>query len=609
MSSLEMFSGLPWQYGKAVGIIPANSQMKCVGEKQYSVLASTDSPALACGLSVISAPDGGDITFVPIGLPVYVASDGTTNIVPGDFVTSSASVNGYVATGTPAVGIAFTEAASGSGGLVGVFWFGGVGSQSANLWFSVTSYGAAGDGITDDGPAFQRAFNAVSIHGGIVYVPPGTYRIATPVLGVFGNAGAYVEMRGAGAASRIYVDVAEDEIGITINDTPGAPRIGVTSLAFIGNLDALAPSVAQCYVALLMGGTQAAGHYIRNVQFVKVRAAGDVVYMGNGAGHILVEDCDWIACDALFGTANVDPQSLLDLDVIMGATVRNCRFTSSDMFDGTVYGSGGARSAIKFRRYNVPDGLYDGSQVLIERCSFVTPAVNAILCLQPNGLPNSPSSQVFLQGIVSGGKIPTGQGVWDMPTGTPSGGYVKPYSMEIRIDSAGVAGVATWSTRFEDAGFGGGWTAWTSHGNAASATVNGILLAMGAGTFQDSSTYVTYITGPMRVAIVKISQCFAITGGTESTHAVQLAECDRVIIEQLEVDASSTTRAVTLWDCDVVKIVQPWIHAHKIVAENGAFGFADNAYVFVEDPNATAVLDLSNATASQTYVKGVFTGP
>ncbi|EPH40330.1 right-handed parallel beta-helix repeat-containing protein [Streptomyces aurantiacus] len=45
---------------------------------------------------------------------------------------------------------------------------------------TVTSYGAVGDGTTDDAPAIQAALNAVEkLGGGWVIVPPGTYLLAT----------------------------------------------------------------------------------------------------------------------------------------------------------------------------------------------------------------------------------------------------------------------------------------------------------------------------------------------------------------------------------------------------------------------------------------------
>lgn len=47
-------------------------------------------------------------------------------------------------------------------------------------WLNVQIFGARGDGITDDAPAFQAALDAVPASGGTVYIPPaasGTYRI------------------------------------------------------------------------------------------------------------------------------------------------------------------------------------------------------------------------------------------------------------------------------------------------------------------------------------------------------------------------------------------------------------------------------------------------
>lgn len=63
-------------------------------------------------------------------------------------------------------------------------------------WYDVRhpSYGAKGDNSTDDTAAFQAAINAAATAGGgIVYVPPGTYRIATSL-----TMKANVTLRGAG---------------------------------------------------------------------------------------------------------------------------------------------------------------------------------------------------------------------------------------------------------------------------------------------------------------------------------------------------------------------------------------------------------------------------
>lgn len=57
--------------------------------------------------------------------------------------------------------------------------------------YSVTEYGAAGDGRQDDTEAFEKALTAAGAGGGYVYVPGGSYRITRPLLVPAG-----VELRG-----------------------------------------------------------------------------------------------------------------------------------------------------------------------------------------------------------------------------------------------------------------------------------------------------------------------------------------------------------------------------------------------------------------------------
>ena len=58
----------------------------------------------------------------------------------------------------------------------------------ATLPLNVRDYGATGDGSTDDAPAIQAALNAaLAAGGGWVWVPPGTYRLATLPLRIYRN--------------------------------------------------------------------------------------------------------------------------------------------------------------------------------------------------------------------------------------------------------------------------------------------------------------------------------------------------------------------------------------------------------------------------------------
>jgi hypothetical protein len=47
-------------------------------------------------------------------------------------------------------------------------------------WADVRAYGAVGDGVTDDGPAWNAARASLPSSGGLLLVPPGSYNLATP---------------------------------------------------------------------------------------------------------------------------------------------------------------------------------------------------------------------------------------------------------------------------------------------------------------------------------------------------------------------------------------------------------------------------------------------
>jgi len=77
---------------------------------------------------------------------------------------------------------------------------------------SVVTYGAVGDGVTDDSAAIAAAIAA----GGTVVFPPGTYRITTSALTLPSN----VHFQGSGYASTAIVQ-----------DTASVPVLSVTSTA------------------------------------------------------------------------------------------------------------------------------------------------------------------------------------------------------------------------------------------------------------------------------------------------------------------------------------------------------------------------------------------
>jgi len=73
------------------------------------------------------------------------------------------------------------------------------GAQSATL--DLGSFGAVGDGVADDGPALQRALDALAdAGGGTLAVPAGRFAILTPVAKDFRGKAASVSIRGVPSA-------------------------------------------------------------------------------------------------------------------------------------------------------------------------------------------------------------------------------------------------------------------------------------------------------------------------------------------------------------------------------------------------------------------------
>ncbi|MCX4744381.1 glycoside hydrolase family 55 protein [Kitasatospora sp. NBC_01287] len=113
---------------------------------------------------------------------------------------------------------------------------------SALDWYSVTDYGAVGDGTTDDTAAVQRALTAAGAGGGTVYFPAGAYLVTpaggSPALAVTGKG---VRLLGASSKSATLVKGGN---GILLrmsgqgSDPSGATHLSycsVENLGFNGN--------------------------------------------------------------------------------------------------------------------------------------------------------------------------------------------------------------------------------------------------------------------------------------------------------------------------------------------------------------------------------------
>lgn len=184
--------------------------------------------------------------------------------------------------------------------------------------FNLADFDAVGDGVTDDGPALQRALDAVAAAGGgTLFIPKGIYKIQTPVVRDF--AGVDVNIVGVpsdtmpapptagGDDLARSLDLESEFIPATgENDTAisllNANNVTVEHLAFTGT----ETTVTDAYITLLFKDVNHAT--VRHCEFYGVSTFGSI--LGSGGGNIIravrselsIESTVFLGCTANSGT-------------------------------------------------------------------------------------------------------------------------------------------------------------------------------------------------------------------------------------------------------------------------------------------------------------------
>lgn len=161
-----------------------------------------------------------------------------------------------------------------------------------NLVFNVKdpTYGATGDGTTDDTAAIAAAITAATVNGGVVFLPPGTYKITSaltlePDTSLIGSGGEATNIRLAHAtANMINIANAGNDGGILIHGIifdASEPNTGKI-LSFTGGETV---HVSDCYFGgtnndgaeLIDGGAAAQYAKFSNCEFEIGSATGSAV--------------------------------------------------------------------------------------------------------------------------------------------------------------------------------------------------------------------------------------------------------------------------------------------------------------------------------------------
>jgi hypothetical protein len=184
-------------------------------------------------------------------------------------------------------------------------------------YLPVTSFGAKGDGVTDDQHALQRAFDAGKSQGLPIYIPPGTYlhsdRLNVDSIVVFGAAKGQSVLKGT-----TYIKAAIDVRG----NNPALYNLVVVGTGGRRSSDRGGNGI---YIS------RSAGYIIKNVHVKGVSGAGIMTEHGEN-GKILNNLVEATGADGIYQT-----EGTARLEVAYNKTYR----TSDDGISFTSYRNAG----------------------------------------------------------------------------------------------------------------------------------------------------------------------------------------------------------------------------------------------------------------------------
>jgi hypothetical protein len=205
-----------------------------------------------------------------------------------------------------------------AGALAAIVLFCTIAARAQNLnSFNLADFEAVGDGVADDGPALQRALDAVAgAGGGTLFVPAGLYKIQTPVIRDFG--GATVIIQGVPSDTMPAPPTAGgDQLALSLDlASEFIPATGATDSAItLTNIDELTvehlaftgieSSVSDAYITLFMSDVNHAT--VRHVEFYGLATFGTIPGLGGGniiravRSELSVESTVFLGCAANSG--------------------------------------------------------------------------------------------------------------------------------------------------------------------------------------------------------------------------------------------------------------------------------------------------------------------
>lgn len=279
-----------------------------------------------------------------------------------------------------------------------------VGAQTS-VYQNVRDYGAVGDGVTDDGPAFQRAANVVMVNGGAIIVPAGKYAILTGVTfssSLVGGSAATkpsIAIRGVGTASQI------------LPKTGGKSRIFVfqnlnhvllENLTFVGTPNVATDSLVTVSIESCIRAT------IRYCEFFGVSS------MGTNGSIVAVDNSDLQLENSAFRGSSgnyVVGTSVINMTRWKGLYVANTDFIDWGYLEGTYHAKTNMAKPLAWIRLNETWPLTDTmaqKEVRLVGVRMDELTVHGLLVAPAT----TPAAHIYITGLrVNGSFLPNGYGV------------------------------------------------------------------------------------------------------------------------------------------------------------------------------------------------------